>query len=141
MNQIPFRGQLPNIARVSVSKGELPLKGPIHREVRRLGGSQSCPKPTPSWTLSFSLELSEDPVMFQVEFPLYLQENARAAQPGKSEEHRLNTGYSCFPVTEVAGGRGLSNTHCVCPKRHISELPPGLAPCDWSLQLVMSLHW
>lgn len=55
----------------------------------------------------------EDPVTFQVGFPLYIQENARAAQPGKSEEHRLNTSYSCFPVTEVVGGRGLSNTHYV----------------------------
>lgn len=98
-----------------MSNGELPLKGPTHREVRRLGGPQSCPKPTPLWALSFSLELSpmEDPVTFQVGFPLYIQENARAAQPGKSEEHRLNTSYSCFPVTEVVGGRGLSNTHYV----------------------------
>lgn len=78
-------------------------------------------------------------LMFQAGFPLCLQQNAGTTQLGESE-HRGHTGSSLYPVTKREPE--AYPAHTACAQSSLSQRsPPGLAPCDWGFQGVMSLHW
>lgn len=111
------------IAMMGVYKGELPLQGLTHREVRRVGGSQlsqTC-NSTP-WTLSSSLEASpwEDPgkkvSCSKQEFHSTFRE--MLALPNlENQKNRRNTGSSIFLVSKE------SPASAVCAQSSVIQLP------------------